>query len=66
MHDKKDVGDLQKSQQSEGITPDEFMAKALIALDAGRITGLDVARAEAYLNKGQQVPTELAQRILSS
>lgn len=54
---------LRKSEPEEGITPNEFMAKALHAQAAGRITGADVAKAEAYLNRGLAVPAEIVARV---
>lgn len=54
---------LSKSQQEDGMTPNEFMVKALAAQAAGRITGNDVARAEAYLNKGMQVPNDIVAKV---
>lgn len=55
---------LKKSDAEEpGITPTEFLAKCLQAQAAGKITGNDVARAEAYLNRGQQVPTDIVARV---
>src|SRR5690606_26423021 len=43
---------MAKSQSNDGMSPSEFLAKALAAQVSGKITGNDVARAEAYLNKG--------------
>lgn len=54
---------LAKSQP-EGIKPDEFMAKCLTAQASGRISGTDVARAEAYLNRGLQVPADIVSRVV--
>lgn len=54
---------LIKSQQEEGMTANEFMTKALAAQAAGHITGNDVARAEAYLNKGMQVPSDIVTKV---
>jgi len=54
-----------ESQDAEGLTPNEFMAKALAAQAAGKITGSDVSRAESYLNKGQAIPAEIVNRVLA-
>ncbi|MEY8688457.1 MAG: hypothetical protein AB9M53_01075 [Leptothrix sp. (in: b-proteobacteria)] len=45
------------------ITPNELMAKCFAAQQAGRLTGLDVARAENYLNSGASVPADILSRI---
>lgn len=55
---------LTKSQQGEGMTAHEFMAKALTAQAEGRITGIDVARAESYLNKGMPIPDDIVARVV--
>jgi hypothetical protein len=60
--------DLAKSQtidEPAGVTPQEFMAKALTAQAEGKITGGDVARAEGYLQKGLPVPDLIRNRVLS-
>lgn len=55
---------LKKSEDdAQGIQPAEFMAKALQAQAEGKITGQDVARAEAYLNRGLGVPAEIVARV---
>jgi hypothetical protein len=48
----------------EGITANEFMAKAMEACTAGKITGLEVARAESYLNRGADVPANIKAKVL--
>jgi hypothetical protein len=48
----------------EGIPANEFMAKAMEACTAGKITGLDVARAESYLNRGLDVPASIKTKVL--
>lgn len=63
VHERKDGATLAKSEQP-GLTPDEFFAKALEAQKAGRITGSDVAVAEAHLNKGLPVPAGILQRVV--
>lgn len=59
-------GLLAKSQEPEGITPEQFMAKALDAQKLGRLTGLEVSVAEAHLNRGQQVPAEIVRKVAAS
>lgn len=55
---------LAKSERTEGVSSDEFMAKALNAQAQGRITALDVSRAEGFLAKGLQLPADLVGRVL--
>lgn len=56
---------MAKSQGAdEGMSANEFMAKALSAQAAGRLTGLDVARAESALNKGLPVPQDVVNRVV--
>jgi hypothetical protein len=55
--------DLKKSEQ--GVTPEVFMAKALDAMSAGKLTGMDVSLAEACLNRGEQVPASIVSRVLA-
>lgn len=55
---------LAKSEPA-GITRDDFFLKAEAAQKAGRITGLEVATAESYLNRGLPVPAQIIQRVLA-
>ena len=56
---------MAKSQgAAEGLSANEFMAKALAAQASGRLTGLDVARAESALNKGLPVPQDVVNRVI--
>jgi|GEM_PF-1840471 len=41
----------------------ELMAKALAAQQAGRLTGLDVARVESAINQGAPAPADVLSRI---
>ena len=61
MHEKP-AGTMTKSEP-EGDSPQEFMAKALGAQKAGRITGLDVSTAEACLNRGISVPGHIVSAV---
>lgn len=54
---------LVKSVQEEGMSANEFMAKALEAQAKGLITGLDVSRAEAHLNKGLRIPDDIVAKV---
>lgn len=56
---------MAKSQgAADGLSANEFMAKALAAQASGRLTGLDVARAESALNKGLPVPQDVVNRVV--
>ena len=64
-----DKPDLSKALENgndddKGMSPGEFMAKALEAQKGGKITGQDVAMAEGYLNRGMEVPPRLVARVL--
>jgi len=54
-----------KEAQQEGITPTEFMTKALSACRAGKITGNELSIAEGSINRGLQVSPEIVQKVLS-
>lgn len=61
--EKPAAGTMAKSEPA-GVSGDEFMAKCLAAQAAGRITGLDVAKAEGFLLKGLAVPADIVKRVL--
>jgi hypothetical protein len=64
--EKTVAGDLKKSlanDEPQGMSTNEFMAKALALQPSGRITGLDIARAESALNKGLPVPQDIVARV---
>lgn len=48
----------------DGVTPEVFMVKAMEAFNAKRLTGTEVAVAEACINRGQQVPAHIVSRVL--
>lgn len=56
---------MAKSLAPEGVSPDVFFAKALDAQKAGRISGTDIAVAEASINRGEQVPAHIVQRVMA-
>jgi len=66
---RQSVTGLTKAQALEGadkpaqIPAAEFMSKALEAQRAGRVTGQDVATAEACLNRGIEVPAGIRARV---
>lgn len=50
----------------EGIPANEFMAKAMDAFSAGKITGGEVSRAESYINRGLDVPASIKTKVLGA
>lgn len=46
-----------------GMSHDQFFAKALKAQQEGRLSGTDIAVAEACLNRGQEIPASIIQRV---
>jgi hypothetical protein len=56
---------MAKGGMPEGVSTEEFFAKADEKQKAGRITGADIALAEACLNSGQQVPANLIHRVMA-
>jgi len=57
---------LQARRGAARLAGEEFMAKALSAQAAGRITGVQVAIAEAYINAKQAPPREIVQAVLAN
>lgn len=58
-----DFGDVNKA---DGITPAEFMVKSRAAFEAGKITGGDLMRVEAHINRGISPPAEIISRIAAA
>ncbi|HCE08558.1 MAG TPA: hypothetical protein DEQ40_08150 [Oxalobacteraceae bacterium] len=56
--------DVNKSDT--GVSAEDFMAKAMSMQAEGKLAGVDVRRAEAYLNAGKSVPAEIIHRVLGS
>lgn len=50
--------------EPQGLTGEQFMAKALDAQKAGRLTSIDVSMAEACLNRGEAIPASIIQRVV--
>lgn len=55
---------MAKGGMPEGVTTETFFAKAMDLQKAGRLTGADIALAEAALNSGIAVPAGIVQRVL--
>lgn len=47
-----------------GMNAEQFFAKALSAQKEGRITGTEIAVAEACLNRGEAIPPNIIQRVV--
>jgi len=62
VHDKP--GALHKSEP-EGISANDFMAKAETAFKAGKITGMEISIAESAINHGEQIPDRIAHKVLN-
>lgn len=50
---------------SGGISGEEFMAKAMGAQAAGRLTGREIAEAESHINMGLQPPAHIIRAVLA-
>lgn len=57
---------MAKSLQVEGMTHDQFFAKAFEAQKAGRINGTDIAIAESSLNRGAAIPEHIVRRVTAA
>lgn len=64
MHEKP-APTMAKSHEVEGVSPNEFMAKALVLQEQGKLSGLDVSRAEAYINRGEEIPMDIRTKVLA-
>lgn len=53
----------QEMKKSLPTSRDDIMTKCMSAFDSGKISGLDVSRAESYLNNNQPVPADILARI---
>lgn len=53
-----------KTGMPEGVTSDQFFAKAFIRQGEGRITGADISLAETCLNNQMPIPDSIVQRVL--
>jgi actin-related protein len=57
---------LAKSGMPDGITVDDFFAKAFTQQNLGKITGAEIAVAEASLQHGQPVPEAIVKRVMAA
>lgn len=57
---------MAKAGMPEGVTVDDFFAKASNLQLEGKITGVDIAYAETCLNHGQAIPETIVRRVLGS
>jgi hypothetical protein len=56
-------GDTLAKSQPEGMSHDQFFVKAMAAQREGRISGTEIAIAEACLNRGEAIPQNIVQRV---
>lgn len=56
---------LAKSHEQDGLTGEQFLAKALEASKVGRITARDVSIAEAAINMGVQPPEAIVRAVIA-
>lgn len=58
-------GTLAKSEQQDGLTPQQFMLKANAAFESGKLTGKELTVADVSLRSGQPIPAEIIAKALS-
>lgn len=63
VHEKPTGAPLAKS---ESIAPQEFLAKCETAFNAGKLSGRDLARAEAYIGRGATPPAEIVNAVIGA
>lgn len=61
---EKPTPEMMTKSEPAGVSGEEFMAKAMDAQKAGRITALQVSVAETALIKGLAVPADIVKRVL--
>lgn len=57
---------MAKAGMPEGVTTQDFFAKAHDMQIAGKLTAVDISMAEASLNAGQPVPESIVRRVLGT
>jgi len=63
VSEKPDTTMTKSTPASEGMKPQEFLAKCLDAQKAGKLTALDVARAETAINHGVPVAADIIRNV---
>jgi len=64
--EKPSAGESQLAKaQANGVSHDEFFAKALDMQKAGKISGQEIAFAETCLNRGEPIPDSIKRRVLA-
>lgn len=61
---EKPTAETMAKSEPAGISGEEFMAKAMDAQKAGRLTALQISVAETALIKGLAVPADIVKRVL--
>lgn len=56
---------MTKSEQPEGLTPQEFMAKANAAFSAGKLSGHELTTADVAIRSGAPIPAGIIAKALS-
>lgn len=64
VHEPVIAKSMPSAGAKEGISSEEFMAKAMDAFKAGRIAALDVATVEACINRGEQPAAHIVKSVL--
>lgn len=62
--EKPAPGAVMAKSEPVGVSHNEFFAKALAAQKEGRLSGVDIATAEASLNRGEPIPQSIVARVM--
>ena len=67
VSEKPDTGTMAKSEAaSDGMTADQFFAKANAAFDAGKLTGRELTVIDVCKRSNQPIEQSLIQKVLSA
>lgn len=67
INEKPDAGTLAKSEgASDGVTAEQFFAKAHAAFDAGKLTGRELTVIDVCKRSNQPIEQSLIQKVLSA
>lgn len=58
------AGEQMTKSEPQGVSPNEFMAKAMEAFNVGKLTSLQIATAEACINRGEKIPDAIVTTVL--
>jgi hypothetical protein len=65
VHEKPAVDTLAKSQQDDGMTKEQFLAKSEAAWNAGAISGIEFSAVDVALRTGSKLDSGLINRIVN-